>query len=126
MRKSRWAAAAVGVAIALAVPGAAAAQPSTPVTITLSPEQVQKICEKRIPRIETRIDRALARINGGADVRGSVAWLRERAEAERAAGRETSAQLLEERADRRADRVPQLEQVKTRVAEFRSAHCGAK
>ncbi|GAA4438368.1 hypothetical protein ACFQV2_36975 [Actinokineospora soli] len=126
MRHSRWAAAVVGVAIAIAVPGAAAAQPSTPVTITLSPEQVQRICEKRIPRIETRVDRALTRIGAGPEVRGSTAWLKARAEKERAAGRETSAQLLDERADRRADRVPQLEQLKTKVAEFRTAHCGSK
>jgi hypothetical protein len=106
--------------------GVAAAQPSGSVTITLSPEQVQHLCEKRLPKAERRADKLVERINGGADVRGSVAWLKERAAKERAAGRETTAKLLEERAERRAGRVDQLTKVKTRVADFRSQHCSAK
>ncbi|MGX7824038.1 hypothetical protein ACTG9Q_02990 [Actinokineospora sp. 24-640] len=123
MRFTHWAIA-IGLALTTAVP--AAAQPSAPVTITLSPEQVQRLCEKRLPKIETRATRALTRISAGPEVRGSTAWLKARAATERAAGRETTADLLEERATRRADRVPQLEQIKTKVADFRAQHCTAK
>lgn len=109
-----------------AATASAATQPSEPVTITLSPEQVADLCEKRLPKIEKRTTSLLDRINGDATVRGSVAWLRARATAERDAGRETSAQLLEERADRREGRIGQLDQIKQWVSDFRTEHCGAK
>lgn len=104
----------------------ASTDPSSPVTITLSPEQVQNLCEKRLPKIEQRVTRLLDRINGGPETRGSVEWLRARAATEREAGRETSAQLLEERADRRAGRVDQLNQAKQWAGDFRTEHCGSK
>lgn len=104
----------------------ATTDPSEPVTITLSPEQVQHLCEKRLPKIEQRVTRLLDRINGGPEVRGSVEWLRARATTERDAGRETTAQLLEERADRRAGRVDQLNQAKQWAADFHTEHCEAK
>lgn len=114
----------------LLVGGAATANattnPSTPVTITLSPEQVQHLCEKRVPKIEQRVTRLLDRINGGPEVRGSVEWLRARATTERDAGRETTARLLEERADRRAGRVDQLNQARQWAADFRTEHCETK
>jgi hypothetical protein len=84
------------LAIGLLLGGAATAS-ADPVTITLSPEQVQHLCEKRLPKIEKRITGLLDRINAGPEVRGSVEWLRTRATTERDAGRETTAQLLEER-----------------------------
>jgi hypothetical protein len=118
------------VAFGLMTGGAAVASastdPSSPVTITLSPEQVQNLCEKRLPKIEQRVSRLLDRINGGPEDRGSVEWLRARATTEREAGRETSAQLLEERADRRAGRVDELNQVKQWVTDFRTDNCESK
>ena len=44
---------AVSAGLVVAAPVAAAAQ--EPVTVTLSPEQVQRVCEQRIPRIERRV-----------------------------------------------------------------------
>jgi hypothetical protein len=118
--------AALTVGLVLAGATTAAAQPTEPVTITLSADQVQHLCEKCLPKIEKRADRLLERINGGAEVRGSAEWLRARATRERDAGRETTAQLLEERADRRAGRVDDLTKVKQWAADFRTDHCGAK
>lgn len=115
----------VGVGVGGGV-GVASAQPSDEVTITLSPEQVANLCEKRLPRIEKRAARLLERINGGADVRGSAEWLKARAAKERDAGRETSAQVLEERAERRLGKVDKLNQVTTWVTDFQSQHCEAK
>lgn len=115
------------LAAVLVLSGAATAtaqtEPSAPVTITLSAEQVQNLCEKRLPRIEKRAGRLLERITGDAGVRGSAEWLRARATKEREAGRETSAQLLEERAERRAGRVDDLTKVTQWAAEFRTDHC---
>lgn len=116
---------------ALSMAGAVATAETQPpssepgsVTITLSPEQVRFLCEQRLPRTESRTTKLIERINGGADVRGSAEWLRKRAERERAAGRETTAEVLEERAERRAGRVDELNRIKTQVAEFRSQYCG--
>lgn len=114
-----------GVATA-ATASASVGEPSAPVTITLSPEQVANLCEKRLPKIEKRTTRLLDRINGGADVRGSAEWLKARAAKERDAGRETSAELLDERADRRLGKVDKLNQVKQWAADFRTEHCAAK
>jgi uncharacterized protein (DUF885 family) len=117
------------LAVGLMVGGAATAgaeEPSAPVTITLSPEQVTNLCEKRLPRMEKRATKLLDRINGDASTRGSVEWLRARAATERDDGRETTAQLLEERADRRAGKVDKINQVKTWVDDFQTKHCEAK
>lgn len=122
------------LAAGLVLGGAATASATTdatdpsypPVTITLSPEQVQNLCEKRLPKIEQRTTRLLDRINGDASVRGSVQWLKARATKERDAGRETSAQLLEEKADRRAGRVDQLNQIKQWATDFQTQHCESK
>jgi len=122
------------LAVGLMVGGAATAsaqestEPSEPgsVTITLSPEQVANLCEKRLPKIEKRTTRLVERITGDADVRGSTEWLRAKAATERAAGRETTAQTLEERADRRAGHVDKLNQIKQWATDFQTEHCGAK
>jgi hypothetical protein len=121
----------VGLAISAAtVAGAATAtaQPSTPpsgdVTVTLSAEQLAFLCDKRLPKVENRAGKLAERINGGADVKGSTAWLKARAQKERDAGRESSAQLLEERADRRAGRLEELNKIKGWAADFRGKYCG--
>lgn len=114
------------VTASLVLTGTATASADEPVTITLSAEQVRFLCEKRLPKIEKRVDRLLTRINGAAEVRGSAEWLRARAGTEREAGRETSAQLLEERADRRLDRVNDLTRIKQWATDFRTDHCESK
>ena len=118
--------AAVTAGLVLTGTATAVAQTDEPVTITLSAEQVRHLCEKRLPKIEKRVDRLLTRINGDAEVRGSAQWLRARAAKEREAGRETSAQLLEERADRRLARVGDLTRIEQWVTGFRPDHCGSK
>jgi hypothetical protein len=102
------------------------ADPSAPVTVTLSQEQLTYLCDKRLPKAQQRTERLINRISGGADVRGSVEWLRANAETERAAGRETTAQALEERAERRSERLPQLRSIQEQVTAFVEQYCGAK
>jgi hypothetical protein len=118
--------AAITAGLALTGTATATAQTDEPVTITLSAEQVQHLCEKRLPKVEKRVDRLLTRINGDAQTRGSAEWLRAKAATEREAGRETSAQLLDERADRRLGRVDDLTKIKQWVTDFQTDHCGAK
>jgi hypothetical protein len=102
--------------------------PSEPgsVTITLSPEQVTRLCEKRLPRIEKRTTKLVERIQGDEETRGSAAWLRARAADEREAGREETAKQLEERADRREGHVDALNKVNQWAADFRTEHCESK
>src|SRR5437764_379380 len=54
--------------------------------VTLSPEESQKLCAERLPKMIARRDKLAARINGGADVKGSVAWLKARAAQQKAKG----------------------------------------
>ena len=114
-----------GGAVAVAQESTEPSEPGS-VTITLSPEQVTRLCDRRLPKIEKRTTRLVERIGGDANTRGSAEWLRTKAKSESEAGRETSAQLLEERADRREGRVDQLNQVKQWAADFRTEHCAAK
>ncbi len=120
-----------GAAVASAQEDPSASEPapsSEPgsVTITLSPEQVTRLCEHRLPKIEKRTSGLVERIQGDADTRGSAAWLRARASSEREAGREQTAQLLEERADRREGFVDDLNKINKWATDFSTQHCGAK
>lgn len=118
------------VAFGLAGAGSASAEPTSnpapgPVTITLSPEQVTFFCG-RVTKAEQRSAKLVERINGGPDMKGSTEWLKARAKKERDAGRETSAQLLEERAERRAGKVDELNKIKGWASDFKTKYCGAK
>ncbi|MCR6493308.1 hypothetical protein [Cellulomonas sp. P24] len=77
------------------------------VTITRELAQVQAMCA-RVPDVQKRIAAALARIQGGSDVHGSVAWLQARAADQRAAGHADAAKRLDDRATLRSDRVAEL------------------
>jgi hypothetical protein len=96
------------------------------VTITLSPEQVTFLCDQRLPRIEKRTGKLVERIQGDEDTRGSAANLRARADREREAGRENTAQVLEERADRREGFVDELNRINQWAADFRTEYCESK
>jgi len=96
------------------------------VTITLSPEQVTFLCEQRLPKIEKRTSKLVERIQGDENTRGSAAWLRARADREREAGRETTAQVLEERADRREGHVDQLNKINKWATDFSTQYCESK
>jgi hypothetical protein len=102
--------------------------PSEPgsVTITLSPEQVTFLCDQRLPRIEKRTGKLVERIQGDEETRGSAANLRARADREREAGRENTAQVLEERADRREGFVDELNRINQWAADFRTEYCEPK
>jgi hypothetical protein len=86
-------------------------------------ERATVFCERWLPRIETRTARLVERITGDADTRGSAEWLRARAGRERDAGRETTARLLEERAERRTGRVEELKQTRQWAEDFRAESC---
>lgn len=111
---------------ALLVTTAPVATAQEPVTITIDQEQVTRLCDRRLPKIEDRVTRLLTRITADADTRGSADWLRARANRERSAGRETSAELLDERAERRAGRVDDLTRIQGWAEDFRAEHCGSR
>ncbi|TDO44697.1 hypothetical protein EV643_115199 [Kribbella sp. VKM Ac-2527] len=107
---------------------AAAADPTPTPTptyapITLSPEEAQRLCTEMLPKLINRTDKLTTRINGGADVRGSVAWLKARAAKQRAKGHEKAAKQLEQRAERRAGRTADLAKAKERLEAFKTKHC---
>jgi hypothetical protein len=91
--------------------------------ITLSPEESQRLCSEVLPKLITRREKLATRINGGADVKGSVAWLKARAAKQKAKGHEKAATQLEQRAERRAGRLEQLAKVKGELEAFKTKHC---
>lgn len=122
----RIAVAAAVAGVGLATTGVASAQDKTYAPVTLSPEQVKKICEQRLPRVEDRVTRLTTRINGGADVIGSTAWLKAQAQKARDAGDTARAERLDKRVERRGDQLSHLGKVQERVDKFQAEHCGVK
>ena len=106
----------------------AAADPSPTPTpsykqVTLSPEESQRLCAEKLPKLIERRDKLAKRISGGADVKGSVAWLKARAEKQKAKGHDKIAAQLEKRAERRSSRLEQLATMKTKLETFKTQHC---
>ncbi|NUP43936.1 MAG: hypothetical protein HOY76_44640 [Streptomyces sp.] len=65
---------------------------------------------KRAPKIDQRIDRALNRLNAGADKRGSIARLQQRVDKAKAAGHSEIATYLQDRLTFRKSLVTTLQQ----------------
>ncbi|TDQ05481.1 hypothetical protein [Labedaea rhizosphaerae] len=113
--------------LAVAAPAIASADPAPtpgPITVTLSADQAQFLCTKRLPKVQERTKKLVARINGDENTRGSTKWLQARAQKEKAAGRTTTAQLLTERASRRAGQVDKLNQINQWATDFSAKYCG--
>ncbi|HEY8373650.1 MAG TPA: hypothetical protein VIL00_12965 [Pseudonocardiaceae bacterium] len=118
-------AAAIGLAALTPVAWAESTDSTTPgyAPITLTPEESQRLCAEVLPRLTERADRLTERIQGGADVKGSAAWLRERARQQREKGHPKVAERLEQRAERRAGRLDDLQRITQRLNDFRTRHC---
>ncbi|MEU5211945.1 hypothetical protein [Streptomyces sp. NPDC020742] len=67
----------------------------------------------RVPRLEKRIDRALTRINGSEQTRGSIARLERRVEKARAKHRDEVATFLQDRLNHRKEMKPFLTRERT-------------
>jgi hypothetical protein len=100
--------AAIGI-VATAVP--ATAQESTSSTADGGrhlEERIDLACA-RVPVATDRVERVLARIQGGPDVVGSIAWLQSKADEAKAHGRDNLADLISGRIDIRTERIDVLE-----------------
>ncbi len=97
----------VGLAGALVAgpAGVSAAQTSE---APVAAERLEVACA-RVPLIRDRIERLLARWEGGADTRGSRAWLEARAAKLREQGRTEAAEVVEATIRVRTERVDVLE-----------------
>lgn len=110
----------------LALAPLASAQTTSPAPvapITLSPEESQQVCGDWVPKLQKRADNLEKRINGGAEVAGSVANLKARAQDQRTAGHNDRAGKLDERATKRQGKVGELTTAKQKLDAFASAHC---
>jgi len=123
----RGAVACCGAAITvLAMAPIASAQTTTPAPvapITLSPEESQQVCGDWVPKLTKRAAGLTARINGGPEVRGSVANLKAKAADQTAKGHTAIADRLTKRADKRSGRIAELNTAKQRLDTFAAAHC---
>ncbi|MFH8681724.1 hypothetical protein [Streptomyces lydicus] len=107
---------AAGTAL-LGIAGTAVAADNTPAAPSTSStaakthtgDGARALC-KRAPKIEKRLHRALARLQGKATVRGSIARLEKRVEKAKAAGHTEIATFLNHKLDHRKSLVPTLQQ----------------
>jgi hypothetical protein len=113
--------------VAILTPIASAQTTSTPPTevapITLTQQESQHLCDTVLPRLEQRVQKLTDVVNGGPDVKGSVQWLRARAQNQRNAGHPKIADQLDQRAQRRADRTNDLARIHQRLDTFRTQNC---
>ncbi|MGW4485451.1 hypothetical protein ACWEOE_16640 [Amycolatopsis sp. NPDC004368] len=91
--------------------------------ITLSPEESQQVCGDWVPKLQKRAKNLADRINGGAEVAGSVANLKARAADQKAKGHTAAADRLQKRADKRQGRISQLGDATNKLNAFAAAHC---
>jgi hypothetical protein len=89
--------------------GAAAAESTPAPASTPTGDGAHALC-KRAPKIDHRIDRALTRLNAGADRRGSVARLQQRVDNAQKAGHDEIATFLQDRLTFRKHLVTTLRQ----------------
>ena len=85
---------------------------------------VSKVCQQRIPKLETKANKLLTRITGGADVAGSAANLRARAERARTAGNQAQADWLTGKAEHRDARAATVKDTLAKLAAYKQKHCG--
>jgi hypothetical protein len=121
----RLAAACGATAIALTVfAGAANADPSAPAAPPTSKGfDVQKLCTQRLPKIEDKANKLIAKITGGADVTGSSANLRARAEKARTAGNDAQADWLNGRAQHRDERLDVVKKAVAELDAYKQKYC---
>lgn len=96
--------------LVLLAPGTAVADGGATPAPTLPPEAHERLelaCA-RVPNLQLRTERLLERLPADEDRRGSIAWVRARAERARAAGYEQLATLLDSRADVLDDKLDTL------------------
>jgi len=89
--------------------GLAAAEGTPAPAATPTGDGAKALC-KRAPKIDHRIDRALNRLNAGADKRGSIARLQQRVDNAKAAGHTEIATYLQDRLTFRKSLVTTLQQ----------------
>lgn len=108
---------------ATAAPVTASTDEPDTVTLTVDAEALARLCDERIPAALERAEDLLDRIQGDSDTVGSAAWVRQRAEAAAADGKDDLARRLEFRADQRLGHVDELEALVARLAEVDRAVC---
>lgn len=109
--------------VAAPLASAQTTSPAPVAPITLSPEESQQVCGEWVPKLQKRAENLQKRINGGAEVAGSVANLKARAQDQRTAGHEDRAKKLDDRATKRQGKIGELNTAKQKLDAFASAHC---
>lgn len=102
--------------------GAATAESTPSPAATPTGDGAKALCH-RVPRIDHRIDRALKRLDAGADRRGSIARLQQRVDNARSAGHDEIATFLQDRLTFRKSLVTTLQQRRTDLADVKT-WCG--
>jgi hypothetical protein len=92
---------------------------AAPSTGEINPARAKRLC-KRVPKITTRVSKALTRIQGSATTKGSNAWLNAAATKADDAGKTALARVLRERAKIRATRIPTLKERQKALAEAKT------
>jgi hypothetical protein len=133
MRTTRTAVTATAAVAALLAAAGTAAADSTPTPTASASAAARKAPEgdgaralcKRLPNVDARIDRALARLNGPVTERGSVARLQQRVTNADARGDTAVATFLKDRLTFRKSLIPTLNQRSTDLDAVRT-WCGTQ
>ena len=112
---------AIAATVAVGVPAVSAQDgPSSteaPANAGQRQARLEKACQ-RVPAITERVDRMIARLEGDASTRGSLAWLQTRVDAANDAGRDQLVTVLRNRLDVRTARLALLHERRGSLADI--------
>src|SRR5436305_13554535 len=94
--------------VAAPLASAETTSPAPVAPITLSPQESQQVCGDWVPKLQNRADNLEKRINGGPEVKGSVANLKARAADQRAKCHNDRADQLDQRETKRQSGIAEL------------------
>lgn len=117
-------ASAAALTVALAVAAPALADPSPSGSTEPSGKRAEKLCA-RLPQLEARANKVLARLQADENTPGSIAFAKKRADRARANGNTDLATALDSRAKARQDLIPVLQKKKDglpKAHEFCQSH----
>ena len=111
----------LGAAVVLASP-AAAADATTPGRIAALDAAKPAVCQ-HLDKISQRESKLITRLGADANTRGSIAWLKAKADAATQAGETQLAAMYTDRATRRSQALNTLNAIGPDLAALIKAHC---
>jgi hypothetical protein len=88
-----------------------------------SSQRLRRFCTTRLPKVADRLSKAVARLSGDAETKGSIAALEQRITRATEAGNQAAADLLKILLDHRTQRLPMLRSTQQALDAWQHTYC---